>query len=375
MKILFAGGGTGGHFFPIIAVAEAVNELADREHLVDLKLYFMSDNPIDKELLERTRMEYLEVKTGKRRTYFSIKNFTDIFKTFGGVVYATGKIFLLYPDVIFGKGGYASFPAMFAARVLRIPVVIHESDIVPGKVNRWIGDYATNVAISYPEATKYFKNKDRIALTGQPVRKTLLEVPTEDPFEALQLEAGVPVILVLGGSQGAEKINENLIDIMPQLIERYQVIHQTGENNYEWMKKRAMGTLTGNPNIHRYRPVAFLESRQLRVAAKGATLVISRAGSTIFEIALWQKPSLLIPLAIARDDHQRENAYSYARTGAAVIVEEQNLKPGVFFSVIESVMEDKARQEKMIEGTKEFAKTDAAEKIAQLLLSITTKHE
>lgn len=375
MKILFAGGGTGGHFFPIIAVIEAVNEIADREHLLDLKLYFMSDNPIDQELLTKTHVEYIEVQTGKRRTYFSFKNFTDIFKTFGGVVYATFKIFLLYPDVVFGKGGYASFPAMVAARILRIPVVIHESDIVPGRVNRWIADYATKIAISYPEATRYFKNQDRIALTGQPIRKVLLEIPDEDPFLALQLEPGIPVILVLGGSQGSEKINENLIDIMPQLIERYQVIHQTGENNYEWMKKRATGMLTGNPNMHRYRPVAFLESKQLRVAAKGATLVISRAGSTIFEIALWQKPSLLVPLAIARDDHQRENAYSYARTGAAVIVEEQNLKPGVFFSVIESIMENATQREKMIEGTKQFAKTDAAEKIAQLLLSISTKHE
>ncbi len=375
MKILFAGGGTGGHFFPIIAVIEAINELADREHIVDLKLYFMSDDPIDKELLTKTHVEYIGVKTGKRRTYFSFKNFTDIFKTFAGVIYATIKIFLLYPDVIFGKGGYASFPAMFAARLLRIPVVIHESDIIPGRVNRWIGDYATNVAISYPEAIKYFKNKDRIALTGQPVRKILLETPTEDPFEVLQLEPGVPVILVLGGSQGAEKINENLIDIMPQLIERYQVIHQTGENNYEWMKQRATGMLTGNPKMQRYRPVAFLDSKQLRVAAKSATLIISRAGSTIFEIALWQKPSILVPLTIARDDHQRENAYSYARTGAAVVVEEQNLKPGVFFSVIESIMEDRSRQEKMIEGTKQFAKIDAADKIAQLLLSISTKHE
>lgn len=374
MKILFAGGGTGGHFYPIIAIVEALNELADREHIVDLKLYFMSDNPINAELLKKAHIAYIEVQTGKRRTYFSIKNYIDIFKTLGGVIYATFKIFVLYPDVIFGKGGYASFPAMFAARILRIPVVIHESDIIPGKVNRWIGDYATNIAISYPEATKYFKHKDRIALTGQPVRKIVMEIPSEDPFDVLQLEPGIPVILVLGGSQGAERINENLIDIMPQLITRYQVIHQTGENNYDWMKKRATGVLTGNPNIGRYRPIAFLESKQLRVAAKSATLIISRAGSTIFEISLWQKPSILIPLAIARDDHQRENAYSYARTGSAVIIEEQNLKPGVFFSVIESVMEDKSRREKMIEGTKEFAKRDASEKIAQLLLSICTKH-
>lgn len=375
MKIVFAGGGTGGHFFPIIAVAEAVNELIDKEKLVGVEMYYVSDAPFDKDLLAKTHMEFVEIMAGKQRTYKSAKNFLDIFKTLFGCTYAVFKMFALYPDVVFGKGGYASFPSMFAARLLRIPVVIHESDIIPGKVNRWVGDYAQKIAISYPEADKYFKHKDRIAYTGQPIRKSLTVVPTDDPFEVLGLEPNVPVILVLGGSQGAEKINENLIDIMPRLVEKCQVIHQTGENNYEWMKKRAAGLLTGNALAHRYRPFPFLESTQLRLAAKACTLVISRAGSAIFEIAIWEKPSILIPLEIARDDHQRENAYSYARTGACTVIEEGNLRPELFFSVIESIMTDTAQQRKMIEGAKEFTKEDAAEKIAAALLSIATHHE
>ena len=375
MRILFAGGGTGGHFYPIIAVAEAVLARADREHLVGIDLYYASDAPYDRDMLLRTRLTYIELMAGKQRTYFSPKNFLDVLKTFFGCIFALFKVFALYPDVVFGKGGYASFPALFAARILRIPVVIHESDIIPGKVNRWISDYAQKIAISYPEAAKYFKNKDRIALTGQPIRKNLLDVPTEDPYEALHLSPGVPTILVIGGSQGSEKINENLIDIMPRLVERYQVVHQTGEANYDWMKKRAGDVLLGNPNAERYKPSAFLESKQLRLAALAATLVVSRAGSSIFEIAIWGKSSILIPLAIARDDHQRENAYSYARTGAASVIEEQNLKPELFFSVIESIMGDKALQTKMENATREFTKTDAADKIAQAILAIATKHE
>ena len=375
MKILFAGGGTGGHFYPIIAIAEEVNRLVDKEHLVGVELYFMSDNPIDKELLDKTEIKYIEVKTGKRRTYTSIQNYIDVFRTLFASINALFKIFFLYPDVIFGKGGYASFPAMFAAKVLRVPVVIHESDIVPGKVNRYIGDYATKVAVSYPDAIKYFKNKDRIAQTGQPIRKMLLDVPADDPYQVFKLEPNIPIILVLGGSQGSERINENVIDIIPRLVEKYQVLHQTGEQNLDWMKKRAAGVLADNPNSGRYRPFGFLPVQQLALAAKDATLVISRAGSTIFEISIWHKPSVLIPLQIARDDHQRLNAYSYARTGAATVIEEQNLKPEVFFSVIESIMSDPARQQLMIEGTKEFAKADAAEKIAQLLLSIATHHD
>lgn len=375
MKILFAGGGTGGHFYPIIAVAEATLDIIEKEHLVGVKFYYMSDAPMDEALLAKNELKFVRVTAGKERTYSSVKNFTDKFKIFFGCIEATWKLFQIYPDVVFGKGGYASFPAMFAARLLRIPVVIHESDIVPGKVNKWVADYATKIAVSYPEAVKHFPNKDRIALTGQPIRKSLLEVPAEDPYAELALEPGVPVILVIGGSQGAEKINETLIDILPRLLEKCQVIHQTGENNLDWMKKRAEGVLPHHPHKARYHPGAFFDPKTLRLAAKASSLVISRAGSAIFEIAIWEKPSILIPLAIARDDHQRENAYSYARTGSCTVIEEANLKPELLFSVIESIMSNPEMQEKMIAGTKTFTKIDAAEKIAQALLSIAVHHE
>lgn len=375
MKILFAGGGTGGHFFPIIAVADAVKEIAHREHLGTIDLYYMSDSPIDVYLLTKTGLTYVEVKTGKQRTYFSVQNFFDMFKIFFACIKATWKLFWIYPDAVFGKGGYASFPAMFAARLLHIPVVIHESDIIPGRVNRWIASYAAYVAVSYPEAINHFPHKDRVALTGQPVRKILLEIPSDDPFEKFTLEQDIPVILILGGSQGAEKINEHVIDILPKLVEKYQVIHQTGEANYDWMRKRAAGVFGNNVLKNRYHPKGFFDANELRLAAKAANLVVSRAGSTIFEIALWGVPSVLIPLRIARDDHQRENAYSYARTGAATIIEEQNLKPELFFSVINSILSDPERQSVMMGGAKQFAKTDAADKIATALLSIAAKHD
>lgn len=375
MRIVFAGGGTGGHFYPIIAVAERVLEIGEKEHLTGLELYYVSDDPYNKDLLTRMQLHFIAIPAGKWRAYFSLRNFVDIFKILYGCFIALIRLAILYPDVIFGKGGYASFPPLFAARILRIPVVIHESDIVPGKVNRWIGNYATRIALSYPEAEKYFSHKDRIALTGQPIRKALLQIPSEDPYQALTLESGVPVILVIGGSQGAGKINENLIDIMPRLIEHCQVIHQTGEANYAWMQKRAEGVLSGNIHAKRYHPFPYLESRQLSLAAKAATLVISRAGSGIFEIALWGKPSILIPLPLAHNDHQRENAYSYARTGATTVIEEQNLKPELFFSVIHSIITDEAKQQAMVAGAKMFTKTDAAEKIAQVLLAITSKHD
>lgn len=374
MKILFTGGGTGGHFYPIIAVAESIHAIAEREHISDVELFFMSDAPFDKSALERNNIAFIPITAGKKRTYASVQNFIDLFKTAWGCVSATLKLFNLYPDVIFGKGGYASFPAMFAAKLLRIPVVIHESDIIPGRVNKWIAGYASHVAVSYPEATNYFKKNKNVVYTGQPIQREHVATPPGDAFELLHLEKGIPAILVVGGSQGAERINEELVDILPKLLESYQVIHQTGEKNFAWIQKRATGALVGSPNAGRYHAYGFLDPDQLRISAKASSVVISRAGSMIFEIALWGKPAILIPLPIARDDHQRENAYSYARTGAATVIEEMNLKPALFLSVIDSILKDYVKQRRMSEGTQQFCKPDAADKIATLLLSISSKH-
>src|ERR1035437_5827831 len=133
MKIVFTGGGTGGHFFPIIAVVQKVNKIIDEDKLIGVKLYYMSDSPYDRATLFENNLLYEEVKSGKMRIYFSLKNFSDIFKVFFGTINAIFKIFSIYPDVVFGKGGYASFPVVLAARILRIPVMIHESDSAPGR--------------------------------------------------------------------------------------------------------------------------------------------------------------------------------------------------------------------------------------------------
>src|SRR3990167_871131 len=169
MKIVFTGGGTGGHFYPIIAVAQRINQIIDHENILGAKLYYVSDSPYDKEMLFENGLLYEQINTGNMRTYFSLKNFSDIFKTFFGVINAIFKMFSIYPDVVFGKGGYASFPTILAARILRIPVLIHESDSVPGRVNKWAGRFAKRVAVSFKEAVNYFP-KNKVAWTGHPIR-------------------------------------------------------------------------------------------------------------------------------------------------------------------------------------------------------------
>ncbi len=375
MKIVFTGGGTGGHFYPIIAVAEKVNKIIDEENIIGAKLYYFSDSPYDKVALLEQGLIFEQVNAGKMRTYFSIKNFFDIFKVGLGVINATYKMFSIYPDVVFGKGGYASFPALFAARILRIPVIIHESDSHPGRVNMWAGKFAERIAVSFKDAAQFFPEK-KVAWTGQPVRSQI-ESPEEKSkaLEYFKLESSIPTILVLGGSQGAEIINNTVLDALPRLLENYQVIHQTGINNFKSVMDRSKIVLPDSKNKIRYQPFAYLNPLAMKMAAGVADIVISRAGSTLFEISSWGVPSVLIPFSESNGDHAKKNAFSYARVGACSVIEEMNMTGNILFSEVERILSDKAIRERMSHSAKAFYKPGSAEKIAREIFNIAISHE
>ncbi|HEY4478527.1 MAG TPA: UDP-N-acetylglucosamine--N-acetylmuramyl-(pentapeptide) pyrophosphoryl-undecaprenol N-acetylglucosamine transferase, partial [Candidatus Paceibacterota bacterium] len=327
MKILLTGGGTGGHFYPIIAIAEALYDKAKERKVLQPKLYFMSPSRYNPRALFDNDIEYVYVPAGKYRRYFSILNFTDLFKTLYGVILAIIKMYRIYPDVVFGKGGYTSFPALFAARLLHIPVVIHESDSSPGIVNKWASKFAKKIAISYPGSAKYFTKRpkdgpidERIAFTGLPIRRGVKEPLVNGAREFLHLENETPVIVILGGSQGSQNINDIIMDALPELVKRYEIIHQTGRNNYESIKNTAKITLENNPDSYHYHPFDYLNDLALSMAVGIGSVIISRAGSVIFEIANWGIPSIIIPLPKDVSHDQVDNAFSYARTGACVVM-------------------------------------------------------
>lgn len=375
MKIVFTGGGTGGHFYPIIAVAESVHKIVDKEKLLDLELYYFSDAPYDKEALFENTIAFREISAGKMRVYSSIKNFTDLFKTALGILQAIVALFFLYPDVVFSKGGYAGFPVILAARILGVPVVIHESDTVPGRVNKWAGKFAKKIAVSYDETATYFP-KERVALTGQPVRQDLLERKAEGAFEYLNLNPTIPTILVLGGSLGAEAINNVILDSLLVLLPHYQIIHQTGVLNFEEAKIRAEFILNNRKDLaDRYKQFPFLNPLAMKMSAGAASVVVSRAGSMIFEIASWGVPAILIPIENSHDDHQKKNAFNYARHGAGEVIEEGNLSPTILFSEINRFFENDIRRRNMMASAKAFATPDAADKIARMLIDLALSHE
>jgi len=373
MKIVITGGGTGGHFYPLISVVENIREISEQEKLIDAQIYYIAPEPYDERALFDNEIIFKKNTAGKRRVYFSVRNFLDIFKIVWGVLTALWQIFIIFPDVVFAKGGYVSFPTLFAARLFRIPVIIHESDSVPGRVNLWASKFARRVAIAFPEALKFFP-KEKVALVGNPIRKELLSPTKNGAGEYFGLQDNVPTIFVLGGSQGAERINEVILASLPELLKKYQVIHQTGLNNIKSVEGTAK-VILGVEESSRYKVFGYLDSLAMKMAAGLADLVVSRSGSGIFEIANWGIPSILVPIpqSVSRDQHS--NAYAYAGTGAAVVVEEKNLSSTLLLSEIDRILSDENIAKEMSEMAKKFSPSDAGEKIAREILKLGLAHE
>ncbi len=369
MRILFTGGGSGGHFFPILAVVRELKEVAEREQILDLELFYMGPDDYGRDMLREEGVMVIRVMSGKMRRYVSMRNIMDVFKTGAGIVTAFWNTFLIMPDVVFSKGGYGALPAVIVSAIFRIPLIIHESDAVPGKVNMFSRSIATRIAIAFPGAAAFFP-KEKTALVGVPIRARILGGLRETARENFDLFSDVPVLGIIGASQGATAINDTTLGILKELTDAYEVIHQTGQKNYEEVRGEAKVTLEFT-HKERYHPFGFFDETQMRDFYTASDLIVSRAGaSSIFEIAAHGKPTILIPLAGAAQDHQRKNAYEYAGEGGAVIVEEGNLTPHILYAEIKKLMDDPAKRKRMGESAKNFARTDSAQIIAKEILKL-----
>ena len=369
MRVLFAGGGSGGHFFPSLAVIRELKRIAEEEKILDLKIFYMGTDDFGQDYLREEGVVMIPVSSGKIRPYFSWRNFLDIFKVVIGTGQAIWNTYLIMPDVVFSKGGYGALPAVIAAALLGLPLIIHESDAIPGKVNKFAARFAQKIGVAFASAAAYFP-KEKTALVGVPIRKRILGGSTSEAKENFDIFSNLPVVGFIGASQGAEKINDAVLNILKELTEEFEVLHQTGAKNYKEVKEEAQVILEFAKK-ERYHPFGFMNETEIRDFYLVADLVVSRAGaSSIFEIAIWSKPCILIPLKIAAQDHQRKNAYEYASVGAANIIEESNLTPHILLAEIKKVMGNPELIKKMKEGAQKFSRIDSAEIIARELLKL-----
>ncbi len=380
MKIVITGGGSGGHFYPLISVIDKLREISEKKHIIQSRIYYFADKPYNDDILFRHEIQFEKTTSGKLRRGAGIKGFFlnigSAFKVVWGTLSAFTRLVQITPDVIFTNGGYIAFPVLVAARILRIPVVIHVSDTVPSRVLLYAGKFAKKISIAFPEAESYFKNKDIIALTGNPVRDEIEKKQVDGSYEYLNLDPSLPTIFIIGGSQGSQIINDTLIDALPELLKKYQVIHQTGKEKFDDNYGRAGVVLLNNDNKNRYKIFPYLNDLEMKMSAGAADLVISRAGAgSIYEIASWGLPSIMIPISKEVSRDQESNAFSYARSGAAVVIRQKNLTRSILIHEIDRLFTDFNEMKKMSKQAKEFYKDDANIKIATALLDIALSHE
>lgn len=378
MRIVLTGGGTGGHFYPLIAIAQAIEDVCAEKTLIEPELYYVGPAPFDRAALAEHDIIYKPSPAGSMRSYSALLSVLGFFSTGFGIIRSTWQLFKLYPDVVFSTGGYAAFPTLYAARILTIPVVIYDADATPGKVSLWSAKFARWIAVAHPDAGGKFPQKirDRIARVGHPIRKEIEGFAREGGYEFLKLDPSVPTIFFLGGSQGAKAINEVLMDALPDLLTHYNVVHQAGAANLDEVTKLSSVVLKDSRFTQRYKVFGLLNTLAIRMTAGISSLVVSRAGSgAIFEIASWNIPAILVPIPPDVSHDQTENAFSYARAGGAVVISQSNLTPHLLVAEIDRLMADEPKRKTMAEAAKQFSRPQAARKIAEILLETGIAHE
>jgi len=366
-RIVLTGGLSGGHTFPLIAVARAL----ETETNGDAEFLFMgSRGQFEERAMQEAGIPCKFIVTAKWRRYFSFQNYVDFLKLPYAFLQALWYLLWFMPDAIFSKGGAASVPIAVAAWIYRIPILLHDSDSVAGRANRFVSRFAARIAIAYEHARQYFP-ANKIALTGNPVRPEILRGDATRGRETFGFTADRPILLVIGGSLGAERLNKSAVRMAPDLIAAgYQLLHLTGEAHLSAVQNEAVNL--GMQSGAGYVAIPFLPAHELADAYAAATIVISRAGAgTIAELAALAKTAILVPLPTAANDEQRTNAYEIEREHGAVVVEEHNLGSHLLMNIIKDVIDHPERAKTMAQALKRsYYHPDAAVVIARGLMSL-----
>lgn len=312
--MLIAAGGTGGHLFPGIAVAEVFKEANPGGEIV----FVGSERGLEKDILEREGLKHRTLQVGRIKGEGLGQKIRTFFELPRSLMQARALLKELRPDVVFGIGGYSSGPVILSAFLRRIPRAILEPNAIPGLTNRILGRFVNRVFVAFPEAASYFPAK-KVRLTGTPVRKKLSSIA-----DRVRVDAPF-TIAVIGGSQGATALNRAVVDLLPALEKSgdksgksFRLIHQTGENDFEWVRDAYEKSKVP------HRVSAFIAEMEDVYAE--ADLLIGRAGaSTVAEVIATRTPAVLVPYPFAADDHQRFNALSLVEAGGAEMVMNRDL--------------------------------------------------
>lgn len=347
-RIVFTGGGTAGHVTPNIALFPKLKELGYDIH------YIGSYEGIEKRLIEDYHIPYYGISTGKLRRYFDPKNFSDPFRVIKGFAEAKKTLKTLKPDVVFSKGGFVSVPVVRAAAALKIPCIIHESDMTPGLANKLCIPVATKICCNFPETLKDLPH-DKAILTGSPVREELLRGNRERGMEMCGFNSSKPIIMVIGGSLGAAGINTLVREALPQLLADYQIVHICGKEKIDNLLLNKEG----------YKQFEYVKDDLKHLFAM-ADIVISRAGANaICELLMLRKPALLIPLPThASRGDQILNAQSFESQGFSMVADEEYLTGA---TLVEKVHELYFTRQSYIDAMQNSSQRNSIDTIIKLI--------
>lgn len=347
-KIIFTGGGTAGHVTPNIALIKKFQQEG-------WDIYYIGSNDgIEKQLISEIKIPFFSIANGKLRRYFSWQNFIDPFKIFFGILQAFFLCLKLKPNVIFSKGGFVSFPVVVAGWLCKIPVIVHESDLTPGLANKLAFPFAKKICITFPETIKYFQDKAKVVITGTPIRSEFLLGSAEEGRKMCHFSADKKTILVYGGSLGSETINKAVRELLPDILEKFQIVHVCGKNK-----------IAVNYVYPEYCQFEYLTTEFPNIMAL-ADLVISRSGAnSIYELLILQKPHILIPLGkrASRGD-QIENAKHFAALGFSQIIFEEELTK---LNLLEKIFYVDSHHDEIVARLASFEKINSVEEIYKLI--------
>ncbi len=381
---MLTGGGTGGHLTPLIAIAEELRRAekegtlavpADRNSALEI-LYVGVATAVDRAFLSGSDIPVVHVPSGKIRRYGSGigRTIIDLLVWLPyGVLRALWKMYVLMPEAVMSKGGYGSIPVVFAAWLYRIPILLHETDVVPGLANTRLTRFSSAIAVAYRATESHFPAA-KVFLAGVPVRRAFRSpLRKEDARAALHLHNRKPVLFVTGGSQGSQRINVVVLELLTRLLPDFQILHQVGTANFAPIEKLVRETFRNFPDIGDYQVLGFLDEMTMAQAYTAADLVISRAGGTaLAELAVVGRASILIPLKESANNHQWENAYFFREAGAAIVLDETNLSPPLLESPLRRLFQRPADLEMMASRVRVLSRPTAAEDLANLLVAMGT---
>ncbi len=350
--IVFTGGGTAGHVTPNIALFPAVKEAGYEIS------YIGSYEGIEKELITGQGITYYGISSGKLRRYFDPKNFSDPFKVVKGYFEAKKLLKKLKPNIVFSKGGFVSVPVVLAAKRCKIPCIIHESDITPGLANKLAIPSATKVCANFPETLNYLP-AEKAVLTGSPIRKELFTGNKIKGLDFCGFTANKPVLLVIGGSTGAAAVNTAVRDLLPTLLQQFQVIHLCG-------KGKTDESYNGREGYIQFEYI----NKELKDLFAAADIIVSRAGANaICELLALKKPNILIPLsAAASRGDQILNAESFERQGFSFVLKEEDVTNETLLHAVNEVF---ANREKYVAAMNESKLNHAIETITEMITELS----